>query len=152
MSWASTHRRNAVVKAVLADVGRRGPGAVEAWLPRLEAEFDDFGQFLQHAQRRWNTHWAARMDLLIERGQAQDAKAVQGQWRRLARALPGTRELLDAYAAHPALRRGDQTYGPRSAESDVPASRARLGGIVALWRPRRLCARAVWRCRVSPSG
>ena len=144
MSWARTHRRNAVVKAVLADVGRRGPGVVQAWLPRLEAEFDDFGQFLQHVQRRWNAHWSARMDLLIERGRAQDTKAVQAQWRRLARAIPGTRELLDAYAAHPALRRS-----PKSARS---ASPARLGGIVALWRPRLMCARAVWRCRVSPSG
>lgn len=132
---------------MLADVGRRGPGAVEAWLPRLDAEFDDFGQFLQHVQRRWSAHWAARMDLLIERGKAQDAKAVQVQWRRLARAIPGTRELLDAYAAHPALRRS-----PRSPAGAGAPTKRRLGGIVALWRPRLMCARAVWRCRVSPSG
>ena len=110
MSWARTHRRNAVVEAVLADVGRRGPGVLETWLPRVEADFDDFGQFLQHVQRRWNTHWAARLDLLIERGQAQDARAVRAQWRRQTRALSGTRELLDAYADHPALRRGARTY------------------------------------------
>ncbi len=100
-AWERVHRRHRLVIGVLDDVSRRGPEAIWDWRAPLDAEFGDLGAFLRHVRRRWQTHWAARMDGLLEEGSADRPDLVREAWAALDRDLPGVRLLLDAYADSP---------------------------------------------------
>ncbi|MGH3759832.1 hypothetical protein [Actinophytocola sp.] len=95
MSWETTRRRYRLVHSVLDEVARTGRPEVPPRLrARVDAEFGDFGGFLQEVRRRWNRSLEARLDGFDPAGEV---------WRELARDLPATRLLLDTYADHPAL-------------------------------------------------
>lgn len=107
-AWQRVHRRYELAEEVLRRVprARRVDDVIGRWSPQIEREFGDLGTFLQHVQRQWYARLAVRLDVLLDPdGPDEDPRLV---WDRLCREEPAMRRLLDVYAAHPALRHGDQ--------------------------------------------
>lgn len=102
--WERTNRRNRLVHDVIDEVARTRRAVLPAALrAEVDAEFGDLHEFLRAVQLRWHRALDARLDQLLENGDADVAGAVRGMYRELARDLSGTRLLLDAHADDPAL-------------------------------------------------
>jgi hypothetical protein len=111
MTWAQVHRRHELVHAVLDDLAATGRSAVPArFAAEIDAEFGDFGGFLQDVQLRWYRAFDARLDALLENDPDDLRTALVGLWRALTETMPAARRLLDAYAAHPALTQLDEHH------------------------------------------
>jgi hypothetical protein len=114
-TWERRHRRYRLVDDVLDDATRRGARAVFRQHDAIAAEYGDagVGGFLTDVQRRWHRAFEARLDVVLESGDADPAAAVAVLWQTLARTLPGTRLVLDAYADHPALAGAEARHRAR---------------------------------------
>jgi len=103
LGWEQTRRRFRVVQSVLDTVAEtRRPELPPALRAEVAAEFGDLGGLLGEVARRWYRTFDARLDELLER-ESVDRAALRGLVNEVDEALPGTRLLLDAHEAHPAL-------------------------------------------------
>jgi len=104
-SWDRLGRRQQLARAVLDEIGRTGRPAVPAtFRAAVDAEFGNFGGFLNEVQLGWYRAFDARLDAVLE-DQPDDLPAAVADIRAgLADAMPASRLLLDTHAAHPALR------------------------------------------------
>ncbi|WP_232661652.1 hypothetical protein [Pseudonocardia sp. TRM90224] len=108
-TWEQTHRRQALLKAVLADVEASGQPAV-THLDEVVAEFGDVTAFLLAAHHRWYTAVLARIDVVLEDQQLEPVEAVAEIWTVLAERHAPLRALLDAHRDEPALAAADEHY------------------------------------------
>ncbi|MER6946745.1 hypothetical protein ABT294_22195 [Nonomuraea sp. NPDC000554] len=107
MSWDRVHRRHRLVHAVLASGLTTVPFERAA---EVDAEFGDFGGFLQEVQGRWYRAFNARLDALLEQPPQDLRDALVRLWRDLALTMPAARLMLDANADHPALVEADDQH------------------------------------------
>ncbi|MEJ3656854.1 hypothetical protein WEH80_28230 [Actinomycetes bacterium KLBMP 9759] len=108
-TWEQTHRRQALLTTVLADVEA-------SWQPlvtRIDEVIEEFGDvtaFLLAAHHRWYTAVLARIDVVLEDQQLDPPDAVAEIWTALAQRHAALRALLDAHRDEPALIAADEHY------------------------------------------
>lgn len=102
-SWARTHRRHALVQAVLSAARERGSGDLSNWESQISDEFGDVERFLLDLQWRWNTAFECHLDALLESPPEDPHGAVAQLWRELSNLHPGLRRVLDHHRDSPAL-------------------------------------------------
>jgi hypothetical protein len=91
-----------LVTEVLQDVVRTGRVPVHR-ADEVEAAFGSLDAFLLAVHHRWRTAFFARLDALLEDPPEDLGPAVSALWTDPTTGGPGARDLLDAYADHPAL-------------------------------------------------
>lgn len=105
-AWQAYRRKAQVVRDVLARLDATS-GDELPWDAATAEVFADRGELLRELQQVWSRRLAARVDLALESGDAEDG--VAAAWQELARELPGLRRVLDSHESHPALRHGVRT-------------------------------------------
>lgn len=106
MTWDATHRRDTVLRDVMATAENRRDGHLP-WtdVPGTEQAFGTPADLLGALQMRWH----ARLSGAIERELTEQpwdlAQAVVHGWRALSADMPGVRAVLDAHADDPAMQR-----------------------------------------------
>jgi hypothetical protein len=109
-TWDEQRRRARAVRSVLSRLESRVDVSTLPWDDDTKAAFEDPDALLQALHTTWMHRLLARLDQALELGtEGSAAEAVGQAWRDTARSAPGLRRLLDAYAAAPALERGQDT-------------------------------------------
>ncbi len=101
MNWEAFHHRGDVLHAVIAEIGVRREGTLPMDLPGVDTFFRNELDLLGALQLKWS----ARLSGWIERELASQPldleTAVIRAWRNANAEIPGLREVLDHYTAHP---------------------------------------------------
>jgi hypothetical protein len=105
MTWTSHHRRADVLRDVIRTVDERQRTATPAVLPMdVEGVAETFGDelsLLGALQLRWHTRLAGHVERRLSDQPLDLEGAVALAWLSAAEDMPGTRAVLDHYAAHP---------------------------------------------------
>lgn len=105
MTWTSHHRRADVLRDVIRTVDERTRTRTPAVLPMdVEGVVETFGDelaLLGALQLRWHTRLAGHVERRLSDQPLDLEGAVALAWLSTAEDMPGTRAVLDHYAAHP---------------------------------------------------
>jgi hypothetical protein len=102
MTWTATHRRDEVLRTVVAETAQRLDGALPLGLPGVAETFGGAFELVTALQLRWHTRLAGHVERALSDLPSDPEAAVVGAWRAAAAELPGVRLVLDAQAAAPA--------------------------------------------------
>ena len=108
--WNTAKRRYRLVHYAAADVARSGQPGLTRWLPAIEAEYGNVGNFLADIQRRCFTTALARLDAVIETNPADPKAPVAAVFAEVASACPDLWQVLHDHAGHPALAAGSARF------------------------------------------
>lgn len=101
MTWDAYHRRDEVLRAVIAEADARGDGTLPIELPGVAETFGDELALIGALQMRWHTRLAGMIERELMDQPMDLESAVMSAWRRTASELFGIRAVLDAYATAP---------------------------------------------------
>ncbi|MDQ1675166.1 MAG: hypothetical protein QOC93_310 [Actinomycetota bacterium] len=104
MTWTATHRRDEVLRAVVAETGQRRDGVLPLELPGVAETFGGAFELVTALQLRWHTRLAGHVERALSELPSDLEAAVVGAWRDAATEMPGVRLVLDAQASEPADR------------------------------------------------
>jgi len=107
MTWTTYHRREDVMRDVIAAVDARADGRLPMDLPGVAETFGDDRTLLGALQLRWHTRLAGRIERELDRAPHDPEAAVAAARRQTARELPGVRAVLD--------RHGERQHRPENA-------------------------------------
>ena len=108
--WNTAKRRYRLVHYAAADVARSGQPGLTRWLPAIEAEYGNVGNFLADIQRRCFTTALARLDSVIETSPADPKAPVAAVFAEVASVYPDLWQVLADHAGHPALAEGSALF------------------------------------------
>jgi hypothetical protein len=101
MTWTTFHRREDVLRDVIAAVDARHDGLLPMDAPGVAEAFVDELTLLGALQLRWHTRLAGRIERELMLVPDDPEAAVDTAWRTTARELAGVRAVLDHYRDHP---------------------------------------------------
>jgi hypothetical protein len=107
MTWVEHHRRDQVLRAVIAQADCRRDGLLP-WdeIADASAAFGTPNDLLAALQMRWYTRLSGSIDAVLADEPGDPAAGVVHAWRYTAADLPGLRAILDANLDHPAIAAG----------------------------------------------
>lgn len=158
MSWKSHHRRAEVLRDVVRTADDRLDGRLPMDVPGVRETFGDELSLLGTLQLRWYTRLTGRIEQELADEPLDLEDAVVQAWTATARALPGTRAVLDGAHA-PASPNAEALTTARRKEREMLAlmagrassqgePAARIGAqIESLARARLAADAAQPRCR-----
>lgn len=101
MTWQSHYRRGDVLRHVAEAADRRRDGFLPMDVPGVRETFGDELTLLAALQLRWHTRLAGHLER-VQATQPMDLPAsVVAAWHAAVDDLPGTRMILERYAAEP---------------------------------------------------
>jgi hypothetical protein len=100
VTWGSYHRRQEILRLVVARAERGEVLRPWTGIPGVSAEFEDDGEILQELHHWWVRVLVARLHGLERHG------CTRQLYDEVAAAHPGLRTILEAYAEDPALAAG----------------------------------------------
>ncbi|UPK76238.1 hypothetical protein MU582_06245 [Nocardioidaceae bacterium SCSIO 66511] len=103
MTWDAYHRRNDALRKVASSADRRRDGVLPWGEYDTDQIFDSADDLLLALQMRWTTRLRAYVHAELDEQPVDLAAAAARAWRLAAADLPGTRAILDAQEANPAL-------------------------------------------------
>ena len=103
MTWTSHHRRADVLRDVIRTVDERThtPAVLPMDVEGVAETFGDELALLGALQLRWHTRLAGHIERRLSDQPLDLEGAVALAWLSAAEDMPGTRAVLDHYAAHP---------------------------------------------------
>ncbi|HEY9565904.1 MAG TPA: hypothetical protein VIR30_19230 [Nocardioides sp.] len=101
MTWEAFHSRGDVLRRVLDEVARRRDGQLPMALSGVRETFRDELDLLGALQLRWHTRLQGKIEHELAEQPLDLETAAISAWRAAADEIPGVREVLDHYAAHP---------------------------------------------------
>lgn len=101
MTWDAYHRREEVLRNVVAEADRRRDGRLPNDVPGVAETFRDELALVAALQLRWHTRLAGRIERALAEQPADPEAAVLAAWRANADELTGVRRILDACAERP---------------------------------------------------
>ena len=101
MTWDAYHRRDEVLRTVIAEADARGDGTLPIELPGVAETFGDELALIGALQMRWHTRLAGMIERELMDQPRDLESAVMSAWRRTAAELSGIRAVLDAHATAP---------------------------------------------------
>ncbi|MGH3585287.1 MAG: hypothetical protein ACRDQ0_03095, partial [Pseudonocardia sp.] len=101
MTWDAYHRRDEVLRAVIAEADTRGDGTLPIELPGVAETFGDELALIGALQMRWHTRLSGTIERELMDQPTDLESAVLSAWRRTATELSGIRAVLDAHAEAP---------------------------------------------------
>ena len=119
MTWTSFHRREEVLRDVIASANRRRDGRLPLELAGVAETFGDELNLLGALQLRWHTRLAGRIEreLLAEPMGLEDAAVVA--WHLTADELPGVRAILDRERTAPTTPASSEAMAKAVAKEHV---------------------------------
>ena len=97
MTWTTFHRREDVLRDVVAAVDTRRDGLLPMDLPGVASAFGDEPTLLGALQLRWHTRLAGRIERELDLAPHDPDAAIEAARRQTAREMPGVRAVLDRY-------------------------------------------------------
>ncbi len=101
MTWTTFHRREDVLRDVIAAVDARRDGLLPMDAAGVAEAFGDELTLLGALQLRWHTRLAGRLERELMLAPDDPVAAVDTAWRTTAGELAGVRAVLDHYRDHP---------------------------------------------------
>lgn len=102
MTWTHVHNRGETLRAVLSAAGNRRDGLLPMDLDGVRQSFGDELNLIGALQLKWHSRLSGRIEReLSETTHHTRAAAVQKAWRRTEEELPGVRDIINHYRAHP---------------------------------------------------
>lgn len=106
MTWDAYHRRDTVLRDVMAYADTRRDGHLP-WteIPGVVEAFGTQDDLLGTLQMRWHTRLSGAVDRELTEQPWDLVQSVVHAWRSASAEMPGVRAILDAHADEPAMRR-----------------------------------------------
>lgn len=101
MTWQTFHRRDEVLRAVVAELDRRLDGRLPMDVDGVAQTFRDEPTLLAALQLRWHTRLSGHVERALADRPADSEDAVVAAWHATAAELPGVRLVLDHHRDAP---------------------------------------------------
>lgn len=101
MTWTSFHRREDVLRDVVAAADARRDGILPVDVAGVREAFGDELGLLGALTLRWHTRLAGRIERELDQRPAEPEEAVVAAWRATAEEQPGVRAVLDHQCSVP---------------------------------------------------